>query len=406
MRGRAGVVLPAPVPRSAPTMNEAPIALAEPPVPGLDPDPAAALARLLELRRGQRHVVAIQDYPDPDAISSALAYREMARGFEIEADILYAGQISHPENLALVNLLGIDLARYRDEDALDGYDAAVFVDNQGATTRLAEPLSLARVPTLAVVDHHDPVTRLQPEWTDIRPVGACATLFAEYLRSERFVRLERGNPRHTQLATALMHGLHSETDRLVRAGEAEYAAADFLRPFMDPDLLERVMCIQKSFATMEAIRAALSHRTVRGGLSVAGVGYLREADRDAIPQAADFLLDEENVQTVIVYGIVRGEGGRESVNGSLRTRKAAFSVDAFLKAALGSDVRGHPYGGGRSRAGGFEIDVGFLAGDHDEQGAEMRWTLFDRQLRTKLFRAAGVEPATGDSDDDSEATGA
>ncbi|HEU4557335.1 MAG TPA: hypothetical protein VFS20_05775, partial [Longimicrobium sp.] len=51
-----------------------------------------------------------------------------------------------------------------------------------------------------------------------------------------------------------------------------------------------------------------------------------------------------------------------------------------------------PYGGGRSRAGGFEIDCGFLTGDDDDDAQqELKWQLYDRRIRRKLFRAAGVE---------------
>jgi hypothetical protein len=67
-------------------------------------------------------------------------------------------------------------------------------------------------------------------------------------------------------------------------------------------------------------------------------------------------------------------------------------VDKFIKEALGEDLRGKPYGGGRSRAGGFEIDCGFLTGDDDdEQQQALKWQLYDRRIRRKLFRAAGVE---------------
>src|SRR4051812_2130615 len=60
--------------------------------------PVMELAHLLESRRGERHLVAIQDFPDPDAISSGMAYRTLAGCFGISADIVYDGQISHPEN--------------------------------------------------------------------------------------------------------------------------------------------------------------------------------------------------------------------------------------------------------------------------------------------------------------------
>ena len=103
---------------------------------GLHREPARELRALLEERAGERHAVAIQDFPDPDAISSALAYREIAAAFDVAVDILYEGLISHPENLALVNLLEIELTPYHEEVDLADYDAAVFVDNQGTTTRL------------------------------------------------------------------------------------------------------------------------------------------------------------------------------------------------------------------------------------------------------------------------------
>lgn len=368
------------------------------PPPKLDAAPgltsagrAEELARLLTSRRGERHVVALQDFPDPDAISCGMAYREIARRFGIEADVLYDGQISHPENRALVNLLEVPVANY-DARPLDGYAAAVFVDNQGATTHLTERLKAAGVPTLAVIDHHDPDDVLDPVFSDVRPLGAAATIFAEYLSSGALLELEEGNDAHTRLATALMHGLHSETDGFVRARPPEYRAAAYLSRYMDPDLLERVLCVQKSRASLKVIERALHSRTVRNGFSVAGVGFVRWADRDAIAVAADFLLTEENVNTSVVYGLLAQEDGREVVSGSLRTMSSTMQVDAFLKEALGEDLRGRPYGGGRSRAGGFEIELGFLKGDEDDpEQQQLKWRLYDRRIRRKLFREVGVE---------------
>ena len=373
-----------------PTETSAPAAGDE--APGATPSPVAELARLLEARRGERHVVAIQDFPDPDAISSAMAYRELARHYGIDADIVFDGTISHPENLALVNLLEIALTRYGPDVDLERYAAAVFVDNQGTTTHLTERLRAAGVPTLAVIDHHDPQDVLDPIFSDVRPLGAAATLLAEYLQSGAILKLTAEDERHVRLATALMHGLHSETDGFVRARAPEYQAAAFLSRFMDQDLLERVLCVQKSSATLRVIEEALRNRVVRSGFSIAGVGYLRWADRDAIPQAADFLIMEENVHTAIVYGLLSEDEGREAVSGSLRTNRATLRVDRFLKDALGEDLRGRPYGGGRSRAGGFEIDMGFLKGDDDDDEQQrMKWALFDRRIRRMLFKAAGVE---------------
>src|SRR5688500_4435778 len=74
-----------------------------------DDERAQAFLQFLQKHRGEKHVAALQDFPDPDAISSALAYRLLASRFDIEVEILYEGRISHQENLALVQVLDLEL---------------------------------------------------------------------------------------------------------------------------------------------------------------------------------------------------------------------------------------------------------------------------------------------------------
>jgi len=345
----------------------------------------------LRQHRNQRHCVALQDFPDPDAIAGAFAYQLMANTADISVDILYEGRISHQENLALVHLLDLSLIRVTDSLPLNQYEGAVYIDNQGTTTRLTDRLQKARVRPIAIIDHHAPQGLIEADFTDIRPVGAAATIFTDYLRSNEMVTLEQSSELHTRLATALVHALRSETNSFIRAGPEEYVAAAFLSQFADPQLLESVLHVQRTRGTMDVIRIALTDRRTLGGFSMAGVGYLRHADRDAIPQATDFLLTEEDVHTAVVYGILLGEGDREVIVGSVRTRKVTLDVDQFLKFALGSDMRGRYYGGGRSRAGGFEIPVGFLEGTTDPDQMRLKWEAFDQQIRNKLLRAAGLE---------------
>jgi nanoRNase/pAp phosphatase (c-di-AMP/oligoRNAs hydrolase) len=356
---------------------------------------AQAFRDFLERHSNERHIVALQDFPDPDAIAAALAYRTLATRFGIETTIVYEGRISHQENLALVHVLEIEVSRFTDSLPINEYHGAVFIDNQGTTTRLTDRLENAGVPTIAIIDHHTPQGVLEPEFEDIRPIGAAATIFADYLRSDRILALDAENPEHVALATALMHALRSETNGFIRAGSEEYAAGAYLSHFHDPELVEKILRVQRSRGTMDVIRIALTDRIVIEGYSIAGVGYLRPADRDAIPQATDFLLTEENVTTAIVYGILMGDGEREVVVGSVRTSRLTMDVDQFLKNALGADARGRFYGGGRSRAGGFEIPGGFLGGATDPDQMRLKWDAFNQQIRGKILRAAGLD----DTDD-------
>lgn len=54
-------------------------------------DPRAeALRQMLERHRGTRQLIILQDFPDPDALSSAWIYKLIAEQFEIQCDIAYA----------------------------------------------------------------------------------------------------------------------------------------------------------------------------------------------------------------------------------------------------------------------------------------------------------------------------
>ncbi|MEO5331232.1 MAG: DHH family phosphoesterase [Magnetococcus sp. YQC-5] len=353
---------------------------------------ATQLEAMLAGRAGEKHAVILQDFPDPDAISCGYAYHILAAERGIHAELIYGGRISHQENIALINLLEIPVTEWiSDEIPRNHFQGCVFLDNQGTTSNLVDQLEAAKVPVLAVVDHHDLQNRLEaPLFSDIRPVGACASIFAHYL-AEGLVNLRPSKPEHRRLATALMHGIISETGSMIQAQPFDFTAAAFLQPYYDIDLLMDILHQRRNHKVMEVIRLALANRVIRAGLCLSGVGYLRGDDRDAIPQAADFLLTEDTVHTAVVYGIVTLADGAECIHGSLRTSKNSLGPDAFLKDVLGRTEQGIFYGGGKAGAGGFEISLGFLSGSDSEDLAQVKWNAFDAKIRKKFFKKIGME---------------
>src|ERR1044071_7501370 len=348
---------------------------------------AAEIVALLEKHRGERHAIVMQDYPDPDAISSAWAHKMIAARYGIESDIMYEGRISHQENLALVQLTDLDLVRYNEGDDLSQYKGTIFVDNQGTTSALTDRFEAAGVKPLLIVDHHERQDRIEAELADIRKIGATATIYTQYIR-EGLLELNKSDIQHVRLATALMHGIRSETSGLIRGREEEMEAATFLTRFTDFSMLEDILSVKRSKQVMDVIRQALENREIRESYSISGVGFLRVEDRDSIPQAADFLLTEENVHTAIVYGIIV-KSDRELVVGSMRTSKVTLNPDEFLKEALGATEAGR-YCGGRRGGGGFEIPIGFLAAIKDDELVRMKWRLYDELIKRKLFAKIGV----------------
>ncbi len=347
---------------------------------------------LLAGREGEKHAIILQDFPDPDAISCGFAYHILAAERGIQSEMIYAGRISHQENIALINLLEIPVSEWGTKEIPpNAFQGCVFVDNQGTTSNLVERLETAQIPILAIVDHHDLQNRLATSlFTDIQPVGACASIFTHYI-SEGLLQLHPSKPEHRRLATALMHGIVSETGSMIQAHPFDFTAAAFLQPFYDIDLLLDILHQRRNHKVMDVIRLALDNRIIRAGLCLAGVGYLRGDDRDAIPQAADFLLTEDTVHTAVVYGIVTFPDGTECIHGSLRTSKNSLGPDTFLKEVLGRTQQGIFYGGGKAGAGGFEIPLGFLSGIDNDELSSLKWNTFDAKIRRKFFKKIGME---------------
>jgi nanoRNase/pAp phosphatase (c-di-AMP/oligoRNAs hydrolase) len=273
------------------------------------------------------------------------------------------------------------------EQNLADYQGCVLVDGQGTNSQLFPIIKQAHVPLVVVIDHHAKQGELSSEFIDIRTqVGSTATLLTQYIQSG-LLQFNTSNTMHIKCATALMHGVRSDTNQLKQAGEADFIAAGYLSRFYDAQLLNSVLCSARSRKVMEVIEKALSKRMIRNNFSIAGVGYLRYDDRDAIPQAADFLVTEENIHTAVVYGIVHNEDEEiELVVGSLRTNKLTLDPDEFIKESLGKDTSGRFFGGGRNMAGGFEIPLGFLGGFNDRsEYTKLKWEVMDLQIKQKLL---------------------
>jgi nanoRNase/pAp phosphatase (c-di-AMP/oligoRNAs hydrolase) len=351
-----------------------------------------SLGEYLDAHRGETHLVVLQDYPDPDAISSAYAYQLIAEQFDINTSIVYSGKVSHQENIALVRLLNIPLTPFEPSMHLSEYDGAVFVDNQGTTSnRIVHALEEAGIPSLIIIDHHERQSRLKAEFVDIRRIGATATIFTQFLESG-LVKMDQAKKKQVQVATALFHGIMTDTGNFSRAKQEDFLASAYLSHFRDADLLRQILNQSRSKQVMEVIHRALVNRVIGESYSIAGIGYLRGEDRDVIPQAADFLLTEENVHTAIVYGIITGDDSNERLIGSMRTSKLTLDPDEFIKEVLGKDARGHYFGGGKISAGGFEIPVGFLSGGEMDEYQEIKWQVFDNQIKLKLFSRIGYDP--------------
>ena len=344
-----------------------------------------AFAEALSAAKGKHLLIALRGHPDPDGIACAIAQAHIAARLGVtKTTIAYCHELSHRENRALVKLLGLELRKVKSFRELDNVDFVSFVDAHDLDPDYTDTDG---VEVLTIVDHHRAPVPPRARFVDLRlDVGATATIFVEYL--EELAPLDMDVEEDRRIATALMHGLATDTDDFMLARGADFRAASQIVEVCDRDLLTDLSRRLIAPTAMDVIARSLSSLVVRRNFAMAGVGFVSEGERDTIAQAADFLVRREDIDTIVVYGVV----GDKYIEGSLRTHSPSVDPAAWLEQAFGHDERGRPYGGGRRDKGGFKIPIGFL-GRVTDRG--QLWQLVEHAARSALLRQIGDEPLPG-----------
>ena len=319
------------------------------------------------LKDCKRLAIFTHDNPDPDAISSAMALREIAKHFGVAADILYYGEIAHQQNRAMVNLLNVEMLKASEVD-LSIYDKFALVDSSGIGVNNSIPEDI----TLSIVIDHHPAESVEAEYYDLRnDVGATATILTQYIQDLKIVPTR-------MLATALFFGIQTETEEFKKnTRTADFLAAAFLYPFVDNELIEKMEGPALSTETLDVIGTAIKNREIFSSFLISFAGFIN--DRDTLPQAADFLLKLEGISTVLVFGIMK-----DAVYISARNRDVRINIGEVLKKAFG-DVGS---AGGHAHAAGGKIPLGIFGDVTDKQTLAK---LVTEAIKRRFLTAVGIE---------------
>ena len=295
--------------------------------------------------KGDSLLIVMHDNPDPDSIASAAALSLIAQTVGMKTKIVYGGEITHHENRAFVNLLGIELMRVSPGSyEIRRYPFIALVDCQpnGNITILRDG-DLERVKI--IVDHHQILQNLEEllpkdAFLDIRPdVNSSSSIFVEYLKG---LNVEIS----PLLATALFYGIYIDTRKFSKLSRTDLKAIEFLAGKVDYELLDKIEHPDISTETADILARAIMNRRVYKNIVISNVGFI--TNRDALAEAADFLLRLEGITTVLVFGIVG-----DKIEISARTRDVRVNIGQVMKEAF--------KGGGHARAGGARIELGLFS---------------------------------------------
>jgi nanoRNase/pAp phosphatase (c-di-AMP/oligoRNAs hydrolase) len=234
-------------------------------------------------------LILLQDDPDPDAIASGLALRQVLGRNKQTTPLGSFGRVTRPENIAMVKLLEIDIEKIT-RKTIKHFDRIAVVDLQ--------PPHLSNPPAVIdlVIDHHPEQYNYTSHIKDIRQsYGATSTILTEYL-------LCTNSSIGTRLATAMLYGIKSDTFALSReVNEWDVLAFSYLYPLANHNLMRRIERPELPPAALDALSVALRNRRVIDKVAFVNLGRV-ERD-DLIPQMADFSLSFEGVEWGVVSGV-------------------------------------------------------------------------------------------------------
>lgn len=313
-------------------------------------------------KKSQSVLIVMQDNPDPDSVAAALGLRKIANSqSEAQCTLTYGGAIGRAENKALVRYLSVNIRPFH-EINLARFDLICMVDTQPGTGNNSLPEDFQ--PDI-VIDHH-PIQSATKQciFTDIRRnYGSASTIVCEYLK-----QLEISID--TQLATAMLYGIRSDTQDLGReAIKSDIDAIYFLFPLANKRMLSQIQRGSFDREYFQLLATALKNaRVYQNSVIITGLGQVNNPDM--IGEVADLLLRDDNATCSICYGL-----SGQKILISIRATDEKMEADRMIQSIVSKNGTG---GGHKTYAGG-QIPLTDLT---KSESAELEQQIYAKFLKT------------------------
>lgn len=321
-------------------------------------------------------------FPDPDAVGSMVGMQWMLeRTWGIESDLFYTGEISHPQNNAICNLLDPQL-KLADEYRADQYELNILHD----TIPSHAGTGGHTVDFDCVIDHHKDLPNGGYSGLVIHmKIGSCCAIV--YRLMEHFCKKDRwfsdDNDLDSKVATAMIAGVVTDTEFLMSddATEHDSYCKDGLWPFRHSNFLKQIVFFKRPRSWADAKAAACQNVVIDDeGMAISGLGLIPQKQRDLIADMAEDMVSWASVETSVAFGVVGGD----RIAGSVRSSNSSISVSELCKKLAGK----HGTGGGKQGKGAYSYTLAGMSidPDEDEDTKARTWELLKEKETKRIQR--------------------
>ncbi len=344
-----------------------------------EPKRTAYLPKLKKIFENKPKNVALFTHraPDCDAIGSILGFAWLLeKAFDCPSQAFYTGAVSHPQNVAMVNLLDSNLKPFS-EYVAEEYDLRVVLDTVPVNAGVESPVSFD-----ICIDHHKEVPNgeFHGLFINLKAGSCCATVYD--IIKKLGLAFEDENDQDSKVASALLVGIATDTEWQMSddTTEYEFKAWAELFEFRNPLILKQIINFKRPKFWTESKAEAAKQAIVVDGVGVIGMGLIPAKHRDMIADMAQEMVSWEDCNTAVAFSIV--EGNR--IEGSVRSTNPSISVPALCKELAGK----YGVGGGKLGKGAFSIDLGGggIDDDDDDDTQNKTWQAYKEKETKRIFR--------------------
>ncbi len=344
-----------------------------------------AFVKLVSSNSDKPWYVCSHDNPDPDSLASCLGMVRILNFLGVEnIRIVHCGEVSHPQNRAMINVLQMRIDKWDDIGDVSDEALFIFVDCSYGQKNM----SIKNTPQI-VIDHHKISTTNKDVLFIHDEVGSCSTLvfdLALLLNTEQedaeidhcFDPDEDGSK---ELATALAIGIKTDTNDFLAETTTgdDFEAFRILGRHLSDEKYNQIVNYEYPPYVLDYEQIAWQNkRTEFQPHFITGLGFVDESKSDCIPTIADKFMRLQGVQTVVVYGVVN-----RSIRASVRTSSASLDCQTLCEEVFGKGNGGAKHGVGGARVA-FNV---FHPGEMNEEDRNSLWLLAKGQIEGRFMRA-------------------